>query len=59
MRWIPLLALLLAGCAADFRKGQVLIGCVNVTGPGFSWQCPETLQTPQLPDSQKPPPPSP
>ena len=55
MRWILVLALLVAGCAMDWHKGQILIGCVNITGPGFSFACPETLQTPALPDSQKPP----
>ena len=57
MRWILAVALLIGGCALDWRKGQLLIACVNISAPGFSWQCPEQLQTPTLP--APPPPPGP
>ncbi len=49
---------LLSGCAFRYDKqagGYTgAIGCVDVTGPGFTWKCTEQ-STPTLPDSQKPP----
>ncbi len=52
------LALALGGCAFryDKQKGGFAgaIGCVDVTGPGFTWKCTEQSR-PTLPDSQKPP----
>lgn len=55
MRWILLASVLLVGCSVRYGEYRGAVGCVNVTGPGFSWQCPETLQAPALPDSQRPP----
>ncbi len=57
------LALVLGGCAFTYDRDGVrlrsAVGCVNVTGPGFSLTCPDTLRAPDLPDSQRPPVPPP
>lgn len=54
------IAFLLAGCAFSYdpasgRYGGA-VGCVNVTGPGFTLACPETLQTPTVPNTPQPSP---
>ncbi len=52
------LVVALTGCAFRYDKetgGYAgAIGCVDVTGPGFTWKCTEQSR-PILPDSQKPP----
>ncbi len=57
MKTLILGMILLAGCAfaSDDRGYRVSLMCVNVSAPGFSWTCPENIQVPPLPDSQKPP----
>ncbi len=54
------LALVLSGCTVSYdgqtKQLRGTIACVNITGPGLSWTCPENLQAPKLPDSQIPTP---
>lgn len=50
----------LAGCAFSYdpvsgRYGGA-VGCVNLTGPGFTLACPETLQAPTVPNTPQPTP---
>lgn len=52
------LALILGGCAVSYDAAggyRGVLGCVNFTGPGFTLACPENVQAPQLPDTNKPP----
>lgn len=51
------LAYLLTACAVRYDKAGGVYGavaCVNVTGPGFSWQCPDKLQVPAIPQAPQP-----
>ncbi len=57
MLMLGALLALLAGCAVRYDKGHGVYGavaCVNVTGPGFSWLCPDKLQVPQIPEAPQP-----
>lgn len=51
---------ILAGCAFSYdpvsgRYGGA-VGCVNLSGPGFTLACPETLQAPTVPNTPQPTP---
>lgn len=54
------LALVLGGCsfAYDRTTGSYrgALACVNITGPGLSWTCPDALQAPTVPNPPQPTP---
>ena len=58
------IGILLAGCAFSYdqtRGYRGVLGCINLTGPGFSLSCPEgELRQPTIPNTPQPAlPPSP
>lgn len=54
------LALVLGGCAfaydRDGIKFRSAVGCVNITGPGFTIACPEEPKAPPIPNTPQPTP---
>jgi len=52
------LALVLGGCAFTYDGAtgsyRGAVACVNISGPGISWTCPETLQAPTIPNPPQP-----
>jgi len=54
----------IAGCAVTYDEThgyRGVLGCINLTGPGFSLSCPEgPLRQPAIPNTPQPtPPPTP